>query len=850
MATKYLVQGVDLATFLPGDSDFTDVLIEDGGTSATKVWSASKANTEFSTVNGQIVDLVSSVTALESGYQRFRKVINIVNRDVVPPTEVEGDRYILDDNSSTPHANWDGGNSWDVMEFLGGKWNVMLVDANDPVINEQDSAVDPETYDGGGGAGELELVDRARYKLTGTPHANWDGATEGDIVMWDLTGTTWEVLTPAIEGMICYVDDQDKDAVYIDDPSVTWEIRTAGAGATAWGDISGTLSAQTDLNTALGLKANAADLGGAALLDVGTGAGSVAAGDDARLSDARTPITHAMSAHTDEGDAATKNVGTGAGDVAAGTAPAAAVTAHKAADAHPTSEITGLVTALGLKAATVDVLAKTNTTSFTPTGDYQPATMKYVDDIAAATIEPDSYVVEGLSTSYDCVAVASFKENPCFLLTINPWSGDVSDIVGIYYTNGQWIFGPTTSPNFFALGSAPSPFSMVEYGDSLYVCNDFEIVRVNRDGTRTNLWQTTNTTDDFIADNGLFVHRGMLMCPRTINGSSSAHVNIYEVDSETGDMTFYFGTPSDVSTPGSPFYVTNATEWKGREVFTGYVDVTGESDGFVMRDQGGNVSYVPLDDPDPFYPGAFRHALDAVVVNGEIYFLINTRFATTPLLAVVKYNEETNETEQVCHGGDILKSDNLGTGDSVFFATDDAIYVGSSKEAKIRGLASSEETAWTINGVSQTANLFKIDMLSRKITPVDRIVNDVYADVISIFGRNAIAFCENIPASNEMGIISIGISKLLDNLPRTEGHLVTLAEVAAGFFNLACIPENFANVRVNVIGGSEQKNAAWGLSNPDFDVIGRTIHINGAGGATGLSEDIITGDELIISYEA
>lgn len=49
-------------------------------------------------------------------------------------------------------------------------------------------------------------------------------------------------------------------------------------------------SGVTGLETALGLKANTADLGDAAFLDVGTGIGTVAAGNDARFTDQRTPL--------------------------------------------------------------------------------------------------------------------------------------------------------------------------------------------------------------------------------------------------------------------------------------------------------------------------------------------------------------------------------------------------------------------------------------------------------------------------------------------------------------------------------------------------------------------------------
>lgn len=72
-------------------------------------------------------------------------------------------------------------------------------------------------------------------------------------------------------------------------------------------------------------------LGGAAALNVGTGAGTVAAGNDARFTDARTPTAHAASHASGGGDPITPAA---IGAEAAGAA-AAAVSAHTgAADPH------------------------------------------------------------------------------------------------------------------------------------------------------------------------------------------------------------------------------------------------------------------------------------------------------------------------------------------------------------------------------------------------------------------------------------------------------------------------------------------------------------------------------------
>jgi hypothetical protein len=59
------------------------------------------------------------------------------------------------------------------------------------------------------------------------------------------------------------------------------------------------------------------------------------------------------------------------GDATVGVSTAYARADHR----HPTDTS---------RAAVTDVLTKTNTTSYTPTADYNPATKKYVDDTVAA----------------------------------------------------------------------------------------------------------------------------------------------------------------------------------------------------------------------------------------------------------------------------------------------------------------------------------------------------------------------------------------------------------------------------------------------------------------------------------
>ena len=53
---------------------------------------------------------------------RKRAVINIVDPTSPPPTEVEGDRYILDETAGVVDPGWDGASQNDIVEFTGSTW--------------------------------------------------------------------------------------------------------------------------------------------------------------------------------------------------------------------------------------------------------------------------------------------------------------------------------------------------------------------------------------------------------------------------------------------------------------------------------------------------------------------------------------------------------------------------------------------------------------------------------------------------------------------------------------------------------------------------------------------------------
>lgn len=86
----------------------------------------------------------------------------------------------------------------------------------------------------------------------------------------------------------------------------------------------------------------------------------------------------------------------------------------------------------------------------------------------------------------------------------------------------------------------------------------------------------------------------------------------------------------------------------------------------------------------------------------------------------------------------------------------------------------------------------------------------------------------------------------------TEAHLITSGETTAGYFTLSNTPVGATNVSASIHTGISQLNkqivGATGAT-PDFDILNSNqFHFNNTGAATGLSEDMTTGDVIIVVY--
>ncbi len=76
-----------------------------------------------SKVKEALETLDSTITALENGLIHRDPVINVVDCTQAPPTEVSGDRYVIDNTGGTVHANWDGASKNDIVDFNGSTWD-------------------------------------------------------------------------------------------------------------------------------------------------------------------------------------------------------------------------------------------------------------------------------------------------------------------------------------------------------------------------------------------------------------------------------------------------------------------------------------------------------------------------------------------------------------------------------------------------------------------------------------------------------------------------------------------------------------------------------------------------------
>lgn len=173
-----------------------------------------KTNTEDIATN------TAAIALLEKNGRRLGKVIDYVDNTAVPPTEVLGDRYILDDTGAS-NASWDGAAALSLVEFNGTTWDVF------------------NTLEGDVTYVDAENKDRL-YVDDGSPY--WelrDGLLEQDATQVPYTATTaadWNVVPTEVGGALDELADRVEDLENASSPAKKTYTYTAGEDGNLNGD--------------------------------------------------------------------------------------------------------------------------------------------------------------------------------------------------------------------------------------------------------------------------------------------------------------------------------------------------------------------------------------------------------------------------------------------------------------------------------------------------------------------------------------------------------------------------------------------------------------------------------------
>jgi hypothetical protein len=114
------------AAIVAGDltGDFDGAAITDATTFDNYLIDFDRVQTITNT--GDISTNAAAIALLQDGGGRLGEVLDYVDNTAVPPTEVLGDRYIIDDTGAS-NAAWDGAAALSLVEFDGAVWVVKAV---------------------------------------------------------------------------------------------------------------------------------------------------------------------------------------------------------------------------------------------------------------------------------------------------------------------------------------------------------------------------------------------------------------------------------------------------------------------------------------------------------------------------------------------------------------------------------------------------------------------------------------------------------------------------------------------------------------------------------------------------
>jgi len=374
------------------------------------------------------------------------------------------------------------------------------------------STDDPDISPGGWTWEVQELIPRGRPKFSITvPH---NGGPINLVTALPVT---------AVDPLPAYLD-APADGQLWGRRNGAWDVLEGGeGGASAWGDITGTLSAQTDLATALNLKAPLAS----------------------------PTFTGVPAAPTATGGTSTTQVATTA-------FVGSAVSTHAgAAGAHPISGVDGLAAALALLAPLASPALTGTPTAPTASGgtaNTQLATTAFVASAIAALLGS----VPGALDTLDELA-AALGDDPNFATTVtNALAGKAakaSNLADLTDANAALtnLGGTTIGAGVFKAANALAIRTLLELGAAalLNVGTGAGTVAAGDDSRIVGAVQTSRT----LTAAGLVSGGGDLSANRTLTVSAAVASDV-----DTGTATNVAMTP-DSYRDSTPYYVDRTADW-------------------------------------------------------------------------------------------------------------------------------------------------------------------------------------------------------------------------------------------------------------------------------------------------
>ena len=295
-----IASGATTSAIQLGESKATVIQLGGTQTASLRFGTAGQAITSFSTAtdlggasssDSAVATQLAVKTYVDNrvnGLDWQESVKDIVDNTAAPPTEVSGDRYLLDDTAGGVHADWDGASVNDIVEFNGTTWDVVYdasADEGGTVWVEDVDLI--YSWDGSNWTATGSFTASTFIGLTDTPssfNANrifftnsaGNAVVDDAAFTFDTTGNILSVGASADAGQL-RVYGSTSGYVGIDAPAAAgtsvWTLPVTGTAGVLYTDAAGNMAVEAQLSASrggTGLDASSASNG---QLLIGNGSG-------------------------------------------------------------------------------------------------------------------------------------------------------------------------------------------------------------------------------------------------------------------------------------------------------------------------------------------------------------------------------------------------------------------------------------------------------------------------------------------------------------------------------------------------------------------------------------------------